>query len=999
VSVLGKTAFAWMAGLWMALAVLAFGKMAGGVFGASTNSVVDLQSEYIVDSWQTDQGLPDNYINGIAQTPDGYLWIATFNGLARFNGVEFVTFDVANTPELRSNRIAWMGVDGAGRLWFCSEGGEFAVLSDGRFQNFSEKEGGPGANWARGFDVVGNFVCAKNIRSMEYLKFEDGHFQKQQAERPFELVFGNSRDFAGFGWLIDQLTLLSMNPKQPPQSPVPNFTLGKGWRMAPSRDGGMWVIAGRFQKFNLGKWEDYGAFPVDTDGFGDYFEDSARNLWVGTYMGEIWRVSTNRVTTRFKLRDAKIAELGRHFLQDAEGNIWIGAGGSGLLRLKPRLLKTYDSRNGLNSDVIRSVAEDSEGTLWVATVNGVNYFLPGDRGHARSGLRESALPWFVHAGRNDVLWIGSFAEGVFRYANGRTNQIRVPEGQVDPPTLDLLEAQDGVVYLATQRGLFTVGADHLEKCELPKEIADADVRSLAEDKTGRIYAGLNGNGLLRKTGAKWERFTTRDGLADDHVMAVHIDSEGAAWIGMDGHGLCRFRDGKFFDFSEDNLTLPRTVVNIIEDDLGHFWFASHRGIFRAEARELNAVAAGAASSANVIPYDRGDGMGSSQCTGSAWKARDGRIWFATMNGLTVVDPGALPQNRRPPPVVVEAALIDDKPAAFTDGKLIAPPGVHRLEIRYAGLNFTAPERVRYKYRLEGLEKGWVDAANRRFASFTRIPPGEYRFQVMAANNDGVWNTTGATLGVVAAPFFWQREWVQVLAAIAAIGIGIAVVRYWSGMRLRRRLAELEARHALENERGRISRDLHDSLGADLSQLALWSDLALQAKDRPGAMEERARDVSSLAREIIQNVEEIVWTVNPKNDSLDRFAGYLCEFAERTVTRAGLRFRWEAPDVIPECALPSDVRHHLFLVAKEALNNIVKHAGASEARLQLSFEDGRLEIVISDNGRGFGSERTLGNGLDNMRERAAACGGDATIQSDLGKGTIIRITAPLVRAAK
>jgi signal transduction histidine kinase len=231
--------------------------------------------------------------------------------------------------------------------------------------------------------------------------------------------------------------------------------------------------------------------------------------------------------------------------------------------------------------------------------------------------------------------------------------------------------------------------------------------------------------------------------------------------------------------------------------------------------------------------------------------------------------------------------------------------------------------------------------------------------------------------------------------LALFAGAMTLARYWSSVRLRRRLADLERRHALDRERGRISRDLHDSLGADLSQLALWTELALQEQDRPSAMVERARSVSSLAREVIQNVEEIVWTVNPRNDSLDHFVAYLCEFSERAVTRAGLRFRWEAPDQIPSFPLVSDTRHHLFLATKEALNNIVKHAVASEVRVQISVREDLLEISISDDGRGFDhSQKSSGNGLKNLGERVAACRGKLVVIAAVERGTTIRMQVPL-----
>ena len=384
-------------------------------------------------------------------------------------------------------------------------------------------------------------------------------------------------------------------------------------------------------------------------------------------------------------------------------------------------------------------------------------------------------------------------------------------------------------------------------------------------------------------------------------------------------------------------------------------------------------------------------MGSSHCFGGAWKARDGKLWIATMNGVTVVDPRSLPTNLRPPSVVIEQAFVDDKPVQIvssTGAQIKLSPGAHRLEIHYAGLSFIAPSKVRFQYRLQGLDESWVNANDRRVAYYTRIPPGRYQFHVIAAN--------------VVQPFLWQTWPFQLICALLFTGVVVALVRYASVLRFRRRLADLERQHALERERVRISRDLHDNLGADLSQLALWSELAARDANRPEETAERVRNVSSLAREVIQNVDEIVWTVNPRNDSLNSFAAYVCEFSERVVTSAGLRFRWEAPDDIPAVPLPSDVRHHLFLVTKEALNNVVKHAGATEARVHLSIEAGMFLVAISDDGHGFQEAAPAtngGNGLTNMRARIADCGGQLTIHSHNGSGTTIRLSVPLPSLGK
>lgn len=962
-----------------------------------------LQSEYIVDTWQTEQGLPDDQVNDIEQTPDGYLWIATFNGLARFNGVNFTIFDSANTPELPGSRITNLNLDRNGRLWIRTELGNLTLFVKGRFQTFCQPDGSPlkGISGIKE-DRAGEVWFGLSASRTNYLHFVNGALEPESGTRTFTERFGTSPDSQGYGWVMRSNVLISLNPENPVKVQIPGYQPGQGHRLHASRDGGLWVIVQGFKKFYSleDRWEDYGPLPRNTDLFNGYIEDHQGNLWLGTGIGELWRVDTNRITRRFKLlnsapRDFKVV------FQDAEENLWLGTWGSGLARIKPRAFKTYDSKDGISSDIVRSVTQDRDGNIWLAGVSQVDWFPPNHSGRAeRRGLNVS-LPWKVFGSRNGPLWIGTFTRGLFRFEGESGTWFPFAEA-VRPPIDVIFEDAQGEIYAGTPRGLFVVRSDSLERCPPPRAAITMDVNSMAEDSKGRLYLGLGGDGLLRESGAGWECFATKDGLPDNNISAICVDKQDNLWIATHGRGLARFKDGRFFNFSAAQVALPRFVSRLIEDDTGHLWFTSNQGLFRANLAELNAVAEGRNAAAETTHYDRTDGMGSSQCFGSAWKARDGKLWIATMNGLTVVDPHSLPMNARPPPVVIEQALVDDQPVQIapregTRPTIKVPPGAHRLEIHYAGLSFTAPSKLRFQYRLQGLDENWVHASGRRVAYYTKIPPGPYRFHVIAANNDNVWNNTGASLAVVVQPYLWQTAWFQIVGALFLIGGAAGLVRYISLIRLRRRLADLERRHALERERVRISRDLHDNLGADLSQLALWSELAARDTNRPEETAARVRSVSALAREVIQNVEEIVWTVNPRNDSLNSFAAYVCEFSERVISSAGVRFRWEAPDNIPAVPLPSNIRHHLFLVTKEALNNLVKHAAATEARVQLGIEGDAFVVAISDNGRGFdeaAASTNGGNGLANMRARIVDCGGQLTIQSRNGSGTTIRLRVPL-----
>ncbi|HZQ48128.1 MAG TPA: triple tyrosine motif-containing protein, partial [Verrucomicrobiae bacterium] len=323
-------------------------------------------------------------------------------------------------------------------------------------------------------------------------------------------------------------------------------------------------------------------------------------------------------------------------------------------------------------------------------------------------------------------------------------------------------------------------------------------------------------------------------------------------------------------------------------------------------------------------------------------------------------------------------------------------GRGELEFHYTALSLSAPEKNRFAYKLEGFDHEWIDAGLRRTAYYQNIYPGHYRFRVIACNNDGVWSEAGASLALVLLPHFWQTWWFLSLCVLAGVGIVGGTVRYISGKKLRQKLALLELQHSLEKDRARIARDIHDDLGATLTQITLLSELTQRESSQPRQVTLHAAQISQTARELVQAMDEIVWAINPRNDNLPRMAGYIFQYAEKLFSGTPLRCRFDSPDDLPEQSLSAETRHHLFLTAKEALNNVARHAGATEVWLRLKVGGSELQICIEDNGKGFaaGSTRQFGNGLDNMKKRMDEIGGVFELTSVPGGGTSIRLRFPL-----
>jgi signal transduction histidine kinase len=401
-------------------------------------------------------------------------------------------------------------------------------------------------------------------------------------------------------------------------------------------------------------------------------------------------------------------------------------------------------------------------------------------------------------------------------------------------------------------------------------------------------------------------------------------------------------------------------------------------------------------------------MLSSACTcafqPAGCKTKDGRLLFPTLNGVAVVRPDTLDANLLAPPVLIGKVIVDgdvESPVVTANNRektalVTVPPGKRQLEIHYTALSFSAPEKVHFKYRMDGLDSDWVDGGAKRIANYSYLPHGRYRFRVQACNNDAVWNTQGASLGLVVLPYVWQTWWF-IGAALLSGGTGIALtVRSIEKAKSRRRFERQQQAHAVERERTRIARDFHDDLGACLTHMIVLSELVKEDKARPAEVEAHAAKIAGAAQKAVRGLGTIVWAVNPRNDTLDSLVQYLSQYAHEFFEASPIACHLDLPTEAPSISLTAEVRHNLFMVVKEALNNVLKHSGASEAHLRLKLQDGVLEIQVEDNGRGFAlgdvttSKRS---GMSNMRHRIEMIGASLQIESQPGQGASVRVFLP------
>ncbi len=558
------------------------------------------------------------------------------------------------------------------------------------------------------------------------------------------------------------------------------------------------------------------------------------------------------------------------------------------------------------------------------------------------------------------------------------------------------------------------------------------ITAIVLDSKGWLWLGTDGSGLFRIEEGSLQHFDRNQGLLSDSIRTLYLDAQGVLWIGTADSGLSRLEDGRFNNFTVHEGLPDNKISQILEDDAGHLWVGSSGGIVCLSKRSLEELASGKTRSLYPQVFGRTEGMLSEECTGGFFpaglKTKSGLLWFSTLKGVAVVNPRFQPATSRMPNTVLEQVQVDGLPIPFSgrtysgqggaggaaaEAGTLQPlritPGNHRVELRYTALSFSAPERLRFRYRLEGLDSDWVDAGTRRTAFYSFLPPGDYRFRVAACSSDGVWTDAEAGLDLAILRHFWQSGWFISLASLGLLVSVAGTVRLVEKRKLQRRLRRIEQERALERERTRIAQDLHDEMGAKLCRISFLSEHARRTKLPPDEFQEQITSISDASREVLHSLDEIVWAVNPQNDTLDHVGSYIGQYAEEYFQMTGIECELDIPTQFPPHPLSSQIRHHLFLATHEALTNILKHSGATRARVSMAASNGTFEIQISDNGKGFVFPSTAsdqepsgggtGDGLSNMRKRLGEIGGSCRIESAPGTGTKIWFSISLKSAAK
>ena len=699
----------------------------------------------------------------------------------------------------------------------------------------------------------------------------------------------------------------------------------------------------------------------------------------------------------------------RSMLEDREGNIWLGSGVMGLHRFRPRQVTAYTAETGLSDQGFIPITGDGAGGLWLGNgdaINSLYHFQDGK--FTLHNINEQARSLYHdHTG---TLLIGT-NKGLYRLQDDGQLITDHPLNSAlrrDTLVQAIYEDRAGNLWVGTGRdegqdgALYRLSNGVITKFQMSEGLVSNDVRFIMEDHQGALWIGTT-RGMSRFKDDRFTNYTTEQGLSNNFVREIHEDADGALWIGTYGGGLNRFKDGHFIAITTKNGLFDNIVSRILEDDRGNFWMSGNRGIYRASRKELNDFADGRVPSVTSIAYGVEDGMKINETNGGAqpagWKTPDGNLWFPTIRGVVAIDPSNL--NPLPPVVHIEQVLVGQNSVDVRQ-PIEVKPGQGDLEIHYTGLSFTAPEKVRFRYRLEGYDRDWIDARERRVAYYTQVTPGTYTFRVMAANNDGVWSTQDATIQLTVIPPFWRTWWFTSFGVLAlAAVIFVLYKRRIRQLERARRAQEEFSRQLIESQEGerkRIAGELHDSLSQNLVVIKNRAWLSLQEPDNHQNVLEQMEEIADAAEQSLGEVREIAYNLRPFQ--IDRLG--LTSAIESLVAKVDtpdLRFVAQLDNI--DKLLPPEMEINLYRIVQEGINNIIKHSAATKALISIKRSQGLIEVAIEDNGRGFDtnvprsgeSSNGSGFGLIGITERARILGGVPVIQSAAGQGTRIEIKLP------
>jgi ligand-binding sensor domain-containing protein/signal transduction histidine kinase len=976
--------------------------------------------DFALRTWSKADGLPNGSVSVIQQTEDGYLWVGTTGGLARFDGVKFTDIPLLPGKSPPPLAVTSLCEDKAGYLWIGTENHGVYSWKAGRLQNYGTADGlldenvtsltldAAGRLWVgtkRGVnrrdgsqwtafttreglpaDSVSSVHAAKSgtiwiTTAKGMCRYVDGkisafQFPATGQERQDEFL-GAYEDRRGNLWAFCATYLINLaEGKRINYFPGEKSAVTRIWSLCEGRGGRLWIAASgrgvfcfdgtKFQPVTLNE----GRWPNDVR---TICEDHEGNLWLGISDGVLAQLRPQRFALLTAARGLPSGGA-TCLMADAVGRLFVGLDSGGLYASAgDRFERVNEDTKWLSQELVSSACTQPDGTIWVATTGSGLFQIKDGRSvlySTANGLSDNCV-MAVCTDRKGAIWAGTRAGSLHRFKDGKLTTFTGADGLTGSPITVLLPARDGGLWIGTEAGNLIRTDEALQNVTMEK---------LAPGLVGKAISGL------------WEGSGQR------------------LWIASAECGLGCLKEDRCLTWNTQEGLLDDTVFAVVEDDEANLWLDTPRGLCRigkdsivSALEQRGPLNPKLLFEAPPVP-ERGLNFGWPRTV----RAAGGRLWFATAGGLVGIDPHGWEEEKPAPQVHLEAVYINNELIHIdeTENKATGNPvqltgNLRSLEFQLTALGFQAPEKIRFRHKLDGFDADWVDTGLDRHVGYKGLPPATYTFRATACNPDGIWNEPGVSLAFVIPTPVWRTAWALALYSLAVTTLAVGTVRLVYHRRLQRRLAGLEQQQVMERERMRIARNMHDEIGSKLTKISFLSERLKMESGPGGSAGDKVDSIANTSRDLLKALDEMVWAVNPRNDTLEQLASYLCQYAREYFHDTSVECQLRVQSELPSWPVSAEFRHNVFLAFEESLSNVLKHARATRVEVRIQVEKDILQILISDNGIGFASPAHNGNGaghgrsgLTNMRQHLADVAGFCEIQSQPGQGAKVELRVAL-----
>lgn len=979
--------------------------------------------DFTLRAWNKLQGLPDDSVTSVLQTRDGYLWVGTPSGLARFDGIRFVVMSPQNWGSNAPPSVTALCEDSKGIMWIGTQDNGLLCYEDGVVNPFPSREGfhfqtvnsiaedTTGALWV---GTPGGLVRLAGDRLNVFTK-KDG--------LPNDFISNVHVARSGTIWIttrggmcrfkdgrIEAVPFQIEGPGRNPES------LG----VYEDRRGQLWAYGDTYL-VNLtdGKHlNHFGSGDAISTRIWSLCEGKNGELWIGTSGKGLYCFVEGKFQT-VTLHGAELSSDVRAICQDRQGNLWLGTHSDGLVRLQPRSVRLLDASSGLPGRSAVCLGFNSGERCWVGFDHaGLYAGAKGELGPVASVQNLVSSIWVTP---DSSVWVGTAGAGLYCLAEERCVHLTTADGLSDNDVTAVAADSDQSIWVGTAAGLHRITGSEIASFGTAEGLPDGAITAILPSRAGGVWLGFNDGAVFRENHGQFRCVFKPPAASGKAVRALCEDTAGRIWIGSEDSRVGCLLNDRFLNCDLLSGAADSSVAGLIMTDDGDLWIETDRSVYCVAQKALSGWLSGEAISRPQLIF-RTDSTSENR-PGYGWpramKSPDGSLWFAMDSGVVTVDLTGTLVDVSPPPVLIEDIAVNKEPlprAQSTSGggrsanaPVRLPSNLSSLDINFTALDLSAPEKIRFRHRLDGFDLDWVaDNDSTRNANYGRLPYGTYTFRVQAGGADQRWFDNEASFHFIIPTPLWRTSWALATYSLAALALAGGIARVISARRYRRRLAALAAQQAMERERMRIARDMHDEIGSKLTKISFMSERAKHDLQAGGSVAGKLDSIAGTSRELLQTLDEIVWAVNPHNDTLEHLAAYLGQYATEYLQNTAVECELHIPRGLPHHPLSAEARHNLFLAFEESLNNALKHGRPKRVRVDMQVAPEQFEIRIEDDGRGFdvagvgtspknSEAAAAGNrdGLQNMRQRLEVLGGKCRVESHAGRGTVVTLSVPLL----